>query len=117
MSLHYHQTLITPFEVGALHNLIARAEDGPDKEVAYRWLCQARSGLFAEWQALPDGHHLKDAYRDEVWQWDDQNLAAVPDSLRLSSEEVRAIGEGFRRPTSEEIEAAVAEEFPELADG
>ena len=31
MNLHYHQTLITPFEVGALHNLIARAEDGPDK--------------------------------------------------------------------------------------
>lgn len=115
MSLHYHRTLITPFEVRALHNLIARAEEGPDKEIAYRWLCQARSGLFAEWQALPDGHHLKDAYRGEAWQWDDRDLASIPEDRLVSPEEVRAIG--LRRPTREEVEAGVAEEFPGLIDG
>jgi hypothetical protein len=93
MSVQYHQTLITPFEVRALHNLIARAEGGPDKQVAYRWLCHARSGLFAEWQALPDGHHLKDAYRDEVWQWDDQDLASIPEDRLVSPEDLPAIGE------------------------
>ena len=117
MTLQYHQTLITPFEVGALHNLIARAEEGTDKEVAYRWLCHVRSSLFTEWQALPDGHHLKDAYRDEVWKWDDQDLASIPKDRLVSTEEIRAIGTGLRRPSPEDIEAGVAEEFPELADG
>jgi len=122
MSLQYHQTLITPFEVGALHNLIATAPDGPDREIAYRWLCHARSGLYEEWCALPPGHHLKDAYRKEVWQWDDQDLASIPKDRLVSQEEVRRIGEdlqvddnlpgseavdlqGFRRPTAEEVEA------------
>lgn len=93
MSLQYHQTLIAPFEVAALHNLIARAEQGPDRDTAYRWLCHVRSGLFAEWQALPEGHHLKEAYKDEVWTWTDEDLAAIPDDRLLSTEEVRSIGQ------------------------
>ncbi len=117
MSLQYHQTLITPFEVAALHNLIASAEQGPDRTTAYRWLCHARSGLYAEWAALPKGHHLKDAYSDEVWTWDDQDLAAIPEDRLVSSEEVRSIGEDFRRPTPDEIAEGVAREFPELIDG
>ena len=109
MSLQYHQTLITPFEVAALHEVIAvarqhREEGDPVVETAYRWLCHARSGLYAEWCALPDGHHLRDAYRDEVWTWDDQDLAAIPEDRLVSQEEVRRIGEAlevddtFRRP-------------------
>ena len=93
MSLQYHQTLITPFEVAALHNLIAHAEQGPDRDTAYRWLCHVRSGLFAEWQALPVGHHLKDAYREEVWTWDDQDLASIPEDRLVDPEEVSRIGE------------------------
>jgi hypothetical protein len=117
MSLQYHQTLITPFEVAALHNLIARAEQGPDRDTAYRWLCHARSGLYEEWKALPDGHHLKEAYRDVVWTWDDQDLAAIPEDRLVDPDTVRSIGEGFRRPTPEEVAEGVAREFPELADG
>jgi hypothetical protein len=56
-------------------------------------LCHARSGLYAEWAALPDGHHLKDAYREEVWKWDDQDLASIPKDRLVSQEEVRQIGE------------------------
>lgn len=93
MSLQYHQTLITPFEVAALHNLIASAEEGPDRDTAYKWLAYARSGLFEAWQALPDGHHLKEAYRDQTWTWDDQDLARIPDDRLVSTEEVRSIGE------------------------
>ena len=95
MTLQYHQTLITPFEIGALHNLIARAEEGTDKEVAYRWLCHVRSSLFTEWQALPEGHHLKDAYRDEVWKFDDQDLASIPQYRLASPDEVRSIGDSI----------------------
>ena len=100
MSLQYHQTLITPFEVAALHNLIAKADEGQDRDTAYRWLCHARSGLFAEWQALPDGHHLKHAYADQVWTWDDQDLDSIPEENRVSPEEVRAL---FDRPSFEEV--------------
>ena len=102
--MQYHQTLVSPIEVQALHNLIARAADSPDKEVAYRWLCHARSGLFAEWQALPDGHHVKEAYRDEAWKWDDQDLASIPEDQLVSPADVAAIGEGFKRPSPEELD-------------
>ena len=91
MSLQYHQTTITPFEVAALHNLIARADEGQDQAIAYKWLTHARSGLFAEWIALPDGHHLKEAYRDEVWTWNDEDIASIPDQNRVSPNEVRSI--------------------------
>jgi len=109
MSLQYCPTLISPSDVGALHNLIARAEDGADKEAAYRWLCYARSELFAAWQALPDGHHLKEAYANEVWQWNDEDLASIPEERQVSSEEVRELLSDlerpamFRRPTPEEM--------------
>lgn len=99
MSLQYHQTLITPFEVAALHNLIACADEGQDRDIAYRWLCHARSGLYAEWRALPEGHHLKDAYSDQVWQWDDQDLASIPKDRLLSPEQVK----GLCRPSLEEV--------------
>jgi hypothetical protein len=110
MSLQYHEVLITPLEVAALHQVIATAsrhlpEDDQSVTTAYRWLAYARSGLYEQWAALPDGHHLRDAYTDEVWQWDDQDLASIPEDRLVSPEDVRAIGEGFRRPTAEEVES------------
>lgn len=94
MTVHYHQTLITPAEAGALHRLVAQASEGRDRELIYRWLCHVRSGLFAEWQTLPDGHHLKEAYREDVWQWDDQDLTGRP-PMSLGPADV----EGFTRPS------------------
>ena len=85
MSLHHHEVVVSPFEIAALHNLIAAAPAGADKEIAYRWLAYARSGLYEQWQKLPDGHHLKHAYRDDVWMWDDQDIALA----RAESQPVR----------------------------
>ena len=93
MSLHHHDVVVSPFEIAALHNLIAAAPAGADKDVAYRWLAYARSGLYEQWQKLPDGHHLKDAYRDDVWMWDDQDLAAIPKDRLVRPEDVRAMAQ------------------------
>ena len=105
MSLHYLPTTVTPFEVAALHAVIAAAKEGDDKKTAYRWLCQVRSALFAKWQQLPDGDHMKEAYREAVWTWDDQDIAAP-----------RGEAPKLKRPTLEEIKEGVAREFPELPD-
>jgi hypothetical protein len=95
MSLHYYQTVITPYEVGCLHDLITNSEPDPDQEAAYRWLCQLRSGLFDEWQSLPDGNHLKEAYRDEAWKWDDRDLSGAPDNRRITLEDICSPGGGL----------------------
>lgn len=95
MSLHYLPTTVTPFEVAALHNVIATAPEGDDKQTAYRWLCHVRSELFSQWQALPDGHHLKDAYREDVWTWDDQDIAE-----RATEQPIDVTG--LRRPPNDE---------------
>ena len=68
-----------------LHEVIAIADDGAAKKAAYRWLAYARSGLYEQWQKLPDGHHLKEAYRDDVQTWDDQDIALA----RAESQHVR----------------------------
>ena len=91
MSIQYQEVQINPLEIQALHNLICKAADGDDKDISYRWLAYARSTMFEAWQALPDGHHLKDAYRDEAWKWDDQDLAAIPDEARVGLDAVRAL--------------------------
>ena len=33
------------------------------------------SSIYNVWLALPDGDHLKEAYRDKVWTVDDTDLA------------------------------------------
>ena len=72
--------------------------------------------------------HLKDVYRDEVWTWNDEDIAAPrldednrptladidTSALRRRAAELK---QGFRRPTPDEIADGVASEFPELADG
>jgi hypothetical protein len=123
MSLHYCDVRISPYEVKCLHNLICRMRSSMQAkreageklsdsdwlielqvDDAWRWLASVRELLYAEWEALPDGSHLKAAYADEVWTWSDRDLASIPEECRVSPEEVRAIGEGFRRPTPEEVE-------------
>ena len=74
----FTQVLITPEAVAALSNVILAAvskDASPDAEAAYKWLAYVRESLYNNWQALPDGSHLKDAYRDEVWSWSDLDLA------------------------------------------
>lgn len=48
-----------------------------EEEVAYRVLAGLRRGLYAEWLKLPEGDHLKEAYRDLVWTLDDTDLAGL----------------------------------------
>ena len=115
-NLEFHSVTLTPDVVGCLHNVLARhrasLQDQPEGEgkwVAeqeatrlYRWLTYTRQSLYRCWQELPEGDHLKEAYRDEAWAWDDTDLASIPEDRLVSPEEVRAIGTGLRRPTPEE---------------
>lgn len=127
-NLEFHSVTLTPDVVHCLHNVLARyradLQDQPDTpgrlvqeqeaERLYRWLAYTRQSLYRCWQELPNGDHLKEAYRDEVWTWDDQDLASIPEDRLVSPDQVRAL---FSRPSSEEVAEAVAKEFPELADG
>ena len=136
MSLHSCEVAISPYEVKCLHNVLcsmrshlqAKRDAGEkpsdhewllELQVAdgQRWLASVCERLYAEWEALPDGSHLKAAYADEVWAWSDRDLAAFARERDAAPDEAPAVGEGFRRPTAEEIEADVAKEFPEIADG
>lgn len=76
-------TRITPPEVEALHNLISYVEDLPNRpeyvsdevvEAAYKFLSGARSDLHKVWSELPEGNHLREAYTEEAWKWDDTGL-------------------------------------------
>ena len=101
MTLHYHQTRVTPAEHTALsvaiqtmHHQVAgrRAQTLEDRtelshadhyllqscETALLWLAQVSEELYEEWEALPEGSHLREAYADQVWTWSDRDLAAMP---------------------------------------
>ena len=109
-NLEFHSVTLTPDVVHCLHNVLARyranLQDQPESEgkwVAeqeatrlYRWLTYTRQSLFRTWQELPDGDHLKEAYRDEVWSWDDQDLASIPEENRVSPEELREVLSNLR---------------------
>jgi len=113
--LHNHQTTLTPHEVACLHNALSyvrkalqekrdAGETPTDWEwlleqhttTAGRWLANVKEDLWTAWAELPEGSHLKEAYRDEVWTWSDRDLAEQPDTDdRPTPDEV---GEGPRRP-------------------
>ena len=42
--------------------------------VAMRVVGRLDHDLYERWKGLPDGDHLKEAYRDEVWTLDDTDL-------------------------------------------
>ena len=100
MSLHYMDTTLSPMEHDALHDVVEhmrreleeRRQEAIDQsremtsterrlyDSAYRahlWLAAQAERLYEEWQALPPGSHLRDAYADRVWTWSDRDLAAM----------------------------------------
>jgi hypothetical protein len=120
-NLEFHSVTLTPDVVHCLHNVLAsyraNLQDQPEsperwarEEEAtrlYRWLTYVRQSLFLTWQDLPAGDHLKEAYREEVWTWDDQDLASIPEDRLVSPDDLPGSDavdlQGFRRPTPEEI--------------
>ena len=92
MTLHYHQTTITPRELGYIHNLLTEVRrtlgnkdqstltfwEGQlvkESELLSRWTGHVKHELYEKWINLPEGDHLKHSYRDEVWTWDDQDIS------------------------------------------
>ena len=115
-NLEFHSVTLTPDVVHCLHNVLAsyraNLQDQPESPERwareeettrlYRWLTYVRQSLFRTWQELPAGDHLKEAYRDEVWSWDDQDLAAGPEADTLPGLEDVDLS-ALRRPTPEEL--------------
>ena len=94
MTLHYHQTTITPRELGYIHNLVSNVlmtigtkdittlsewehQLLKETDLVRQWTGHVKHELFDQWEQLPEGDHLKESYRDEVWTWDDQDISQV----------------------------------------
>ncbi len=96
MSLHNLSTTITPAEHRALWNVLIHTQeqlraktgerDHADRylatecDTARLWLNAQSERLYQEWEALPEGSHLKCAYDDVVWTWSDRDLEAMPEA-------------------------------------
>ena len=39
------------------------------------WTSYVSQSLYQTRRDLPEGDHLKNSYRDQVWTWDDQDIA------------------------------------------
>ena len=89
MTLHYHQTTITPTELGNIRNvtlymLRTLNEKGEltdyeqelltKGDLTLKWVGNVKHELWTMWKDLPDGDHLKEVYRDTTWTWDDTDL-------------------------------------------
>ena len=129
--MHYLPTQITPEEATDIQQvaqaLLRQLEAKPTEELTYheelllaqakralRWSAYVRHQLYDAWAQLPDGDHLKDVYRDEVWTWNDEDIAAPrldednrptladidTSALRRRAAELK---QGFRRPTPDEL--------------
>ena len=85
MSLHNLYTTLTPAEFAELQELANKS----GKRLAKRWVAAQAEAFYQEWEALPDGSHLKGIYRDEVWTWSDRDLAAMDDVFAQPSGLVR----------------------------
>ena len=88
MSLHNLNTTITPHEVAALFEVLQKSQaDDTYKELAAGWIAAQKERLFTEWEMLPEGSHLKEAYSSFVWTWSDRDLEAmdaeVPEGLNF----------------------------------
>ena len=70
MSLKFKKVLITPEIETALSNAV----DADKHPEAYKFIAYVRDELYSAWQELPEGSHLKAAYLDEVWTWNDSDL-------------------------------------------
>ena len=81
--MKYVKVLISPEEEAALSECISEYQStlvDPDPhtarsaDLAYKWVCYVREVLTGEWNRLPEGSHLKDAYVDDVWTWNDSDF-------------------------------------------
>jgi hypothetical protein len=77
--MKYLDVQITPEDVDALSNVLAQFKQleeysTKDAELSDKWLSYVRDRLYNEWKELPDGSHLKEAYIDDVWSWNDEDL-------------------------------------------
>ena len=74
--MKFNVVMITPEDLDALSNVVMSAldDDHPDADIAYKWVAYVRGVVYENWQALPEGNHLKGAYEDDVWAWDDADL-------------------------------------------
>jgi hypothetical protein len=77
----YFEVLITPEEVDAISNVVASFKQvefdeftDSDAAVVHKWVSYVKHVLFNKWADLEDGDHMKEAYRDEVWSWTDNDL-------------------------------------------
>ena len=75
--MKYNQVIITPEDLDALSNVVLGAleSESSDADRAYKWVAYVRSVVYTNWLSLPDGNHLKSAYADDVWSWDDSDLS------------------------------------------
>ena len=73
--MKYLTVTITPELAAAVHNVLHSDEPSEAARTEVQtWLGYVNSELFRSWSALPTGDHLKEAYRDQVWTWDDQDI-------------------------------------------
>ena len=89
MSLHYHDTQITPQELDHIRNVcqdvrkrLINKTDRTDWEeqlltssnCSLIWVGHVKSSLWRTWKSLPDGDMTKESYRDHTWTWDDSDI-------------------------------------------
>ena len=73
--MKYLPVTVTPELAAAVHNVLhSDAPSEADRNEVQTWLGYVNSQLFDAWTALPNGSHLKEAYRDQIWAFDDQDL-------------------------------------------
>lgn len=58
----------------ALSRCVRGTASRADRDTAWTWICLVRQELFAAWEALPDGNHLKMHLADVAWAWSDEDL-------------------------------------------
>ena len=75
-AVKYLNVTITPETATALHNVLSKVDrNSTEYSELNTWLAYVNQSLYKAWLELPDGDHLKAAYADQVWTWDDQDIA------------------------------------------
>ena len=117
-NLRFHQVTITPEDHRNLHNVISHVlgtlgrrrrdllESGEGEplsdweervltqcEELLKWKDYVSQSLYQCWHDLPDGDHLKHSYQMDVWTWDDQDIASIPEDRRVPLDDIKSIGE------------------------
>ena len=73
MTLQFKQVIITPEVVDEIYNILPPSEDAT---TLMKWLSYVKDELYKEWNNLPEGSHLKAAYADDVWSWNDEDICS-----------------------------------------